>query len=110
MKRIMTALVAVIALAGCGHDVYQRANTTDTQYIQDENACFNYAEEQPLAAVGGSAHDQAYSMNIEKERKDIRSCMVARGYTLEPKWPFGPYGISQTRGPNPATMPLATTR
>jgi hypothetical protein len=108
MKRVITMLIMATALAGCGHDVYQRTNTTQAQYIQDENSCFNYAEKQPPAVVGYTDH--GYSMNIEKERNDIRSCMIARGYTLEPKWPFGPYGISPTGGPNPAAMPLATTK
>src|SRR5579862_7432589 len=89
--------LAVAVLAGCGHDVYRRPNTTDTQYIQDENACYDFAEKQPYAALGG---DHAYSQNIAKERKDIRSCMIARGYTLDPKWPLGPYGTSPTVGPN----------
>ena len=107
MKRSMAMLVVATALAGCGHDVYRRDNTTQAQYIQDEEACWTYADKQPPAALGG---DYAYSSNIEKERKDIRSCMVARGYILEPKWPAGPYGTGPTAGPDPSRMPLATRR
>ena len=108
LRLAASLLIAATALAGCGHDVYRRANTTDTQYIRDENACSNYAEAQPPAVVGYT--DQGYSLNIEKQRRDIRACMVARGYTLDPKWPFGPYGTSPTVGPNPAALPLATRR
>ena len=106
MKPITVILLAATALSGCGHDVYERAGTTDTQYIADENACFAYADRQPYAAIGGDA----YSLNVAKERQDIRACMQARGYTLEPKWPFGPYGESPTTGPNPAEQPLAARR
>ena len=104
-SRAIAILLAASALSGCGHDVYSRAGTTDTQYIADENACFAYAEKQPYAALGG---DSAYQSNIAKERRDIRACMTARGYTLKPKWPLGPYGESPTTGPQPAKMPLAT--
>lgn len=103
--RMMASFIVATALAGCGHDVYARANTTDTQYIQDQNACFAYADKQPYAALGGK---EAYEQNIAKERRDIRACMVARGYTLKPKWPLGPYGDSPTTGPNPVQMPLST--
>jgi hypothetical protein len=51
--RTTASLIAATALAGCGHDVYRRANTTDTQYIQDENACSNYAEAQPPIETSG---------------------------------------------------------
>jgi hypothetical protein len=105
--RITVILVAADALAGCGHDVYQRTGTTQAQYIQDEESCWAYAENQPPAALGGN---QAYSLNVEKQRQDIRACMVARGYLLEPKWPFGPYGVSPLAGPNPAATPLNTRR
>jgi hypothetical protein len=105
MKRMMALLIAATALAGCGHDVYRKSDTTQAQYIRDEESCWTYAEAQPVAALGG---DQAYSLNIAKQRKDIRSCMAARGYALAPKWPLGPYGTSPTAGPNPAAMPLAT--
>ena len=98
--------VLVLALSGCGHDVYKRADTTDTQYIQDENACFAQADQQLPAAVGYV--NGGYQMNIEKKRNDIRSCMIAKGYTLEPKWPLGPYGTSPTTGPNPADQILST--
>lgn len=107
MKRSMAVLIVATALAGCGHDVYERADTTDTQYIRDENSCFDYADKQPYAALGG---DHAYEQNIAKERRDIRACMVAKGYVLKPKWPFGSYGTSPTVGPNPAETPLATIR
>lgn len=107
LKHAMALLLAATALSGCGHDVYARGGTTDTQYIQDENACFAYADKQPYAAIGGEG---AHSANVAKERKDIRACMVAKGYTLKPKWPFGPYGESPVTGPNPAEAPLGTTR
>lgn len=106
--RTIMALIVVTAIAGCGHDVYRRANTTDTQYIQDENSCMSYAEAQPPAVTGPAPG--AYQSNIEKQRNDIRSCMVARGYTLDPKWPFGSYGTSPTIGPNPAETPLGLRR
>ncbi|HZQ41592.1 MAG TPA: hypothetical protein VFA87_12380 [Rhizomicrobium sp.] len=96
----------VTALAGCGHDVYEKANTTDTQYVQDENACFTYADQQPFAAIGDTPDGR--NLNIEKIRTEIRSCMIAKGYTLAPKWPFGPYGESPTTGP--ADMPLGLRR
>lgn len=108
MKWSMIILISATAVAGCGHDVYQRDNTTDTQYIQDENACFAYADQQPPAAVGYV--NGGYQMNLEKKRNEIRSCMVAKGYTLEPKWPRGAYGTSPTTGPNPADVPLSTPR
>jgi hypothetical protein len=108
MKRLLVLPIVAAGLAGCGHDVYERANTTDTEYIQDENACFADAERQPPAAVGYI--NGGYQMNLEKRRTEIRSCMEAKGYKLEPKWPFGPYGTSPTTGPNPAEEPLSTTR
>lgn len=98
-------LLTAAMLSGCGHDVYSRADTTDAQYIADENACFAYAEQQPYAALGG---ENAYQQNIAKERNDVRACMIARGYKLAPKWPRGPYGESPTTGPDPAKAPLAT--
>jgi hypothetical protein len=107
MNRALTILIAVTGLSGCGHDVYRRADTTDTQYIRDENTCFDEAEEQPYAALGG---EHAYSQNIAKQRKDIRACMMGKGYALQPKWPLGPYGTSPTTGPNPAATPLSTKR
>jgi len=107
MKSVLAILIAAAALCGCGHDVYERPATTDTQYIQDWNACYAHAESQPYAALGGNG---AYESNLAKERRDIRACMVARGYTLKPKWPLGPYADSPTTGPNPAERPLATPR
>ncbi len=99
-------MLLAAALSGCGHDVYTRANTTDTQYIADENACFAYGEGQPPAVLGGGPDDHAYETNVAKVRQTIRHCMIARGYTLKPKWPFGPYGDSPTAGPDPAKTPL----
>jgi hypothetical protein len=107
MNRALIIPMAATLLSGCGHDVYRRADTTDTQYTRDENACFDEAEKQPYAALGG---EHAYSQNIAKERKDIRACMTSRGYILQPEWPLGPYGSSPTTGPNPAATPLSTTR
>jgi hypothetical protein len=104
MKREVILVVVAIPLAGCGHDVYQRTGTSQAQYIQDENACFAYADQQPPAAVGYV--QGGFSLNVEKKRNEIRSCMVAKGYTLEPKWPFGSYGTSPTTGPSPANIPL----
>jgi hypothetical protein len=108
MKRSLTFLILATALAGCGHDVYKKPNTTDIQYVQDENTCFANADQQPPAAVGYV--EGGYSMNVEKKRNEIRSCMEAKGYKLEPKWPAGPYGTSPTTGPNPADTPLSTPR
>jgi hypothetical protein len=102
---MMALLVAATMLAGCGHDVYERADTTDTQYIRDENACFDYADKQSPAAIGYV--EGGYSANVEKKRNEIRSCMIAKGYALAPKWPFGPYGTSPTTGPSPAETPLS---
>jgi len=99
-------LILAAALSACGHDVYSRADTTDTQYIADENACFAEAEKQPPAVAGYA--EGGLQQNIAKERKDIRACMIARGYKLEPKWPLGPYGESPTTGPDPAKTPLST--
>jgi len=99
-------LIVAPMLAGCGHYVYEKPNTTDAQYIQDENACFAYAEQQPPAAIGYV--QGGYSMNVEKKRNEIRSCMIARSYVLAPKWPYGPYGTSPTTGSNPAEAPLST--
>ena len=107
VKRLTAALIVAAALSGCGHDVYERAGTTDTQYIADENACFAYADKQPYVALGGEG---AYQSNIVRERKDIRACMIARGYALQPKWPFGSYGESPTTGPDPAKAPLGLRR
>jgi hypothetical protein len=104
MKRVIGILIVAPMLAGCGHDVYEKANTTDTQYVQDENACFAYADQQPPAALGYV--EGGYSLNVEKKRNEIRSCMIAKGYALAPKWPFGAYGTSPTTGPSPADMPL----
>ena len=106
--RTMVFLIITAALAGCGHDVYERAATTGTQYVRDENACFAYADEGTPAAMGYVIG--GYQSNVAKKRNDIRSCMIAKGYTLEPKWPFGPYGTSPTVGPNPAETPLSTPR
>jgi hypothetical protein len=106
MRHPAAILIMAIPLAGCGHDVYQRADTSQAQYIQDENDCFASAEQQPPAAKGYV--QGGYSLNVEKKRNEIRSCMEARGYTLEPKWPFGAYGLSPTTGPDPAKQPLET--
>ena len=111
MKRVLVILIAATALSGCGHDVYLRDGTTDTQFIADENACFANAEGQPPAVLGGGGpHDHAYETNIAKARQTIRHCMIARGYSLQPKWPFGPYGESPTAGPDPAKTPLGLRR
>lgn len=107
MKRFPFLLtLPLLGLSACGHDVYQRDGTTSAQYMQDENACFAYADRQPPAAVGYV--EGGYSMNVEKERQDLRACMEAKGYSLQPKWPFGPYGTSPTTGPDPANGVLAT--
>jgi hypothetical protein len=106
MKRNMVILAFATALAGCGHDVYEKPNTTQAQYIQDEDSCFAYADQEPPAAVGYV--QGGYSLNVEKKRNEIRSCMVSKGYTLDPKWPLGSYGTSPTTGPDPAKMPLST--
>ena len=108
VKRGIATLLTATALSGCGHDVYRRADTTDTQYIADENACFAEAENERPAVTGYA--EGGLQQNIAKERKDIRACMIARGYTLEPKWPFGPYGESPTTGPDPAKNPLELRR
>ena len=100
-------LILALALAGCGHDVYEKANTTDAELVQDENSCFGYAEMQPQAAIGYVRG--GYQLNIEKERRDIHACMVAKGYNLKPRWPFGPYGTSPPTGYN-ANKPLDTPR
>ena len=108
MTRVLAILLAATALSGCGHDVYSRAGTTDTQYITDANACFALADKQTPAVTGYA--EGGLQQNIAKERKDIRACMVARGYSLQPKWPLGPYGESPTTGPDPARMPLGLRR
>ncbi|HXR94844.1 MAG TPA: hypothetical protein VN718_03140 [Rhizomicrobium sp.] len=101
---LFISVIAATTLAGCGHDVYEKGNTTDTQYIQDENACFAYADQQPPAAIGYTPDGR--SLNVEKERTEIRSCMIAKGYTLAPKWPLGPYGTSPTTNPGEAPLSI----
>jgi len=90
----LTLLLLALPLAACGPVIYQRADTTKWEFAVDQASCWDYAEQQPPAVVSGGIvaglGDGAKQANLYKARKDIRSCMVAKGYTVERGSPFGP--------------------
>lgn len=87
MKPTVAILAIAALLVGCGPDIYQKTATSQDQFDRDQASCQKYATEQPPAEVTEESVPPApvTLANTAKVQADIRSCMVAKGYTLEPK-------------------------
>ena len=88
MKKL-ALLLLVFPLAACGYDIYQKPGATESQFAWDQTVCQSYALAQPVAAmsevqkVGGVDRSNEGRLNLVKDNKDFRSCMLGKGYGYE---------------------------
>lgn len=114
MKGVIAILAAALFLSGCGPDIWDKPDATQADFNQDQGACQMYAMSMPQATsqqlpptytaqttyTGYGAYTTVQAQpnpgqgladlgtalgNAARQKQAMRSCMMAKGYTLEKK-------------------------
>ena len=79
----LTLIACIILAGGCAKQVsgFSRPGTTQAVFLQDRFACIK--QSQQISARGGNA-------DVIVNRQLFDSCMIARGYRVDPNGPLVP--------------------
>jgi hypothetical protein len=75
-------LFLALPLAACGPEIYQRANTTQWEFAVDQAACRGSVRSEPLFMRWGDEGNAGVAGDSAKPMEVMRSCMRAKGYTV----------------------------